>query len=325
MSEGRGEFDLIARYFRPLAGPEGLDLLDDAAVAAPPPDGEHIVVTCDTMVAGVHFLPGDPPDAIGHKILAVNLSDLAAMGARPTHYLLATSFPSVPADDWLAAFVQGLRRLQDEAGVVLIGGDTTRTTGPLTLTLTAFGHVPGGQALRRSGARAGDLVFVSGTIGDAALALHLARDGDTTGLTGNAALFQRLQRPRPRVALGQALVGLASAAMDVSDGLVADLGHIAAASGVGAVVRSDALPLSTEAVALLAEQPALMAQVLTGGDDYELLFTIPPERRAAARAAAQRAQTQIKEIGVVRAEAGVVALDRAGDPVPLSEFGYRHF
>ncbi|MGF1627703.1 MAG: thiamine-phosphate kinase [Alphaproteobacteria bacterium] len=319
MSGGRGEFDLIARYFAPLAGPEGLGLADDAALMPGPPDGEVLVVTCDTMVAGVHFLPDDPADAIGHKLLAVNLSDLAAMGATPSCYLLATSWPSPPDDAWLTGLTDGLRRMQEAYGIRLIGGDTTRTGGPLTLTLTAIGHVGAKFAMRRSTARAGDPIFVSGTIGDAALALCF---------TGNGAspfLRERLLRPTPRVALGRALHGIATAAMDVSDGLIGDLVHIAEQSKVGAVVDAAKVPLSEEAAAMLAADPELMRTVLGGGDDYELLFTAAPEDRAAVMAAAAATATAVTEIGLTRAAQGVVVLDRSGEPLALDETGFRHF
>ncbi len=315
MSGGTGEFELIARHFAPLASPEGLALGDDAALV-PPPAGEALAVTCDTMVSGIHFLPSDPPDSIGHKLLAVNLSDLAAMGARPSHYLLATSWPEPPSEAWLAGFTAGLRRMQDAFGIGLVGGDTTRTPGPLTLTLTAFGAVEAGRALRRSTARPGDILFVSGTLGDAALGLRLGEEGP---------LRERLLRPTPRVALGRALLGLATAAMDVSDGLLGDLAHIAEQSRVGAVVEAARLPLSPAAAAVLSEDPSLFSLVLTGGDDYELLFTAAPSNREAVVAAAAAADTPVTEIGIIRAEPGVVALDRDGHPLELETVGFRHF
>lgn len=316
MSEGRGEFELIARYFAPLAGPEGLGLGDDAALVPPPSPGEMLVVTCDTMVAGVHFLPDDPADAIGHKLLAVNLSDLAAMGATPMHYLLATSWPDAPGDAWLTAFTGGLRRMQEDYGISLIGGDTTRTGGPLTMTLTAFGRVAVDKALRRSTARAGDLLFVSGTIGDAALALHLGGEGP---------LRERLLRPTPRIALGQALAGVATAAMDVSDGLLGDLAHIAEQSHVGARVEAAKLPLSGSAAAALADDPDLLGIVLTGGDDYELLFTATVSDRDAIAAAALAAATPVTEIGVIVDAPDVVAVDRTGARLAVRGTGFRHF
>jgi thiamine-monophosphate kinase len=316
MTGGRGEFDLIARFFAPLAGPEGLGLGDDAALLPPPPAGEVMVVTCDTMVAGVHFLADDPPDAIGHKLLAVNLSDLAAMGATPSHYVLAASWPAAPSDAWLTLFTAGLRRMQEAHGIVLVGGDTTGTGGPLTLTGTAFGHVAANLALRRSTARPGDVLFVSGTIGDAALGLQLGGEGP---------LRERLLRPTPRVALGQALLGVATAAMDVSDGLLGDLAHIAEQSKVGAVIEAARVPLSPAAAAALADDPELLGLVLTGGDDYELLFTADPAERAAVLQAATAAATPVTEIGSIRREPGVLAIDRSGAPLPLAAGGFRHF
>ncbi|MEZ5670040.1 MAG: thiamine-phosphate kinase [Alphaproteobacteria bacterium] len=325
MDEPRGEFDLIERFFRPLAGPGALALADDAAVLPPPPAGTDLVATCDTMVAGTHFLDADPADAIAHKLLAVNLSDLAAMGADPAHYLLATSWHAVPPDAWLERFAAGLGAMQRDYGILLAGGDTTRTAGPLTLTLTALGTVPHGQALRRSTARPGDLVFVSGTIGDAALALRLAGTGVAADLVGLAQLVARLQRPTPRLALGRALRGVASAAMDVSDGLVGDLGHIVAQSGCGAELRAAAIPVSDAAARLLADEPDLMADVLGGGDDYELLFTAPPARRDDVLRAAAAAATPVAEIGRMTAAGGVTVLDRDGAPLSIQRTGFRHF
>ena len=325
MTNSGGEFGLIARFFAPLAGPEGLNLGDDAAIVPPPPDGHDLVVTCDTMVCGNHFLAKDEPDGIGRKLLAVNLSDLAAMGAAPAHYVLATSWPEEPAEGWLTAFTSGLEQMQRAHGISLIGGDTTRTEGPLTLTLTAFGYVARGTALRRSGARRGDLIFVSGTVGDAALALHLAGEPLSVRAPGFDFLSNRLHRPTPRVSLGQALVGLASSAMDVSDGLVADLSHIAEQSGVGADIDAASLPLSDAAAAVLTGEPDLLVRVLTGGDDYELLFTVPPERATAVLEAAKTAATTVTRIGAVRSEPGVTVLDRAGEPLSLPSAGYRHF
>lgn len=325
MTGEQGEFGLIAKFFAPLAGPEGLGLGDDAALLAPPPAGSRLAVTCDTMVAGIHFLAHDPPDAIGHKLLAVNLSDLAAMGAEPSHYLLAATFPEPPDETWLTGFTAGLRRMQQGYGVALVGGDTTRTTGPLTLTVTAFGHVPAADALRRSTARPGDVLFVSGTIGDAALALHLSQDKFSSLRPDMVPLLERLHRPTPRVALGRALRGIASAAMDVSDGLVGDLGHIADQSKVGALIRTARLPLSPAAAQLLAEMPELLSQVMTGGDDYELLFTAPPAARQAVLAAAETAATPVTEIGVIESEPGIRVRDRHGAPVILEGSGYRHF
>src|SRR4051795_6921746 len=219
------EFSLIARHFRPLAGPGARDLQDDAAVLAPPP-GRELVLTCDAMVAGVHFLPDDPADLVGRKLLRVNLSDLAAKGAMPLGYLMTVSAPRATSDAWFAGFTAGLAQDQKEFGVVLLGGDTTSTPGPISLSLTIVGHVAPGQAVHRSGAQAGDAIWVTGTIGDGALGLAAAR-GTLQDPSGY--LLSRYRLPQPR--LGLAVAGIASAGMDVSDGLVQDLGHLCRAAG----------------------------------------------------------------------------------------------
>jgi len=235
------EFDRIARHFRPLAGPGSLGLTDDAAVFTPPP-GRELVVTADAMVESVHFLPGTAPGLVARKLLRVNLSDLAAMGAMPLGYLVTLSVPRSFGDDWFAGFAAGLAQDQAAFGTALLGGDTTQTPGPLCVSLTAIGHVAPGQAIRRSGAQAGDEVWVTGTIGDGVLGLEAAR-GNLADPDGY--LAGRYNLPTPR--LGLALHGWARACMDVSDGLFQDLGHICRASGVGAVVEADLVPLSPQA------------------------------------------------------------------------------
>src|SRR5690242_11974455 len=235
------EFGLIARHFRPLAGPGALDLRDDTALLTPPA-GRELVLTVDAMVAGVHFLPDDPPDLVGRKLLRVNLSDLAAKGAAPIGYLMTVSAPKDTPESWFAGFAAGLAQDQVRYGVTLLGGDTTSTPGPISLSLTIIGHVAAGTAIRRSGARPGDDIWVTGTIGDGALGLQvvLGRLADGSGF-----LLDRYRLPQPRV--GLVLAGIASAGMDVSDGLVQDLGHICAAGGVGAEIQADAVPLSDAA------------------------------------------------------------------------------
>ena len=232
------EFALIARHFRPLAGPGALDLQDDAAVLMPPP-GRDLVLTCDAMVAGVHFLPDDPPDLVGRKLLRVNLSDLAAKGATPIGYLMTVSTPRDTPDAWFAGFSAGLKQDQQQYGVTLLGGDTTSTPGPISLSLTILGHVEPGQAVHRAGARPGDGIWVTGTIGDGALGLAVAR-GRLADPTGH--LLSRYRLPQPRV--GLAIAGIASAGMDISDGLVQDLGHICRASGLAGEVEAALVPLS---------------------------------------------------------------------------------
>lgn len=315
------EFALIAEYFAPLAAarPGAFGLTDDAAALAPPPGCETIVAS-DMLVAGVHFRAGDPPDTVAARALRANLSDLAAMGASPHGYLMALALPPELAREsgeggrgWAAAFAAQLARDQAEFGVGLLGGDTTATPGPLTVSIAALGFVEAGRALRRSGARPGDALYVSGTVGDAALALALP--------DAEPALEERFRRPEPRLALGRALVGVATAAIDISDGPVADIGHICRASGVAARLRAAAVPLSPAARARLRAAPELLETVLAGGDDYELAFAVPPARRAALAAL----PAPVTEIGVIEAGAGVTVIGADGAPMPLAREGWRHF
>jgi len=311
------EFALIARHFRPLAGPGALDLLDDAALIAPPP-GRELVLTADAMVAGVHFLPDDPPDLIARKLLRVNLSDLAAKGAVPLGYLMTLSLPQDTGDDWLAAFVRGLAADQAEFGVSLLGGDTTATPGPASLSLTILGHVAPGAMVRRAGARAGDGVWVTGTIGDGALGLAVAQ-GRLADASGH--LLDRYRLPRPRV--GFALAGIASAALDVSDGLVQDLGHLCRAAGMAARIDAARVPLSDAA---RAAGPDWLPTCLTGGDDYEILCAVPPEREAALRAAGAAAGIPVTRIGAFEIGAAeVVVSDETGAPMAFARAGWSHF
>lgn len=307
------EFGLIARHFRPLAGPGALDLLDDAAVFAPPP-GRELVMTADAMVEGVHFRADDPADTIGAKLLRVNLSDLAAMGAVPFGYLMTVSARRDTPDAWFAGFAAGLALDQAAFGIGLLGGDTTSTPGPTTLTLTAIGHVAPGSALRRSGAADGDEIWVTGTIGDGALGL-LALSGQVADPDGWLAGRYRL--PRPRV--GMALSGIVSACMDLSDGLVQDLGHLCRAAGLGAVIEAGSVPRSAAA---LAAGDAWLGTCLTGGDDYELLMAVPPGRAAALRAAA--APCNVTRIGRFVAGDRVRVLDPSGAEMALGQ-GWSHF
>jgi thiamine-monophosphate kinase len=325
VADDPGEFELIARYFAPLAtSPGAFGLTDDAALFTVPP-GEAGVVTTDAMVEGVHFFAGDAADGIGWKLLAVNLSDLAAMGATPLGYTLDLALPAGWAVGWLEGFVAGLRACQTRYGTSLLGGDTVRTSGPLTVAVTALGAVPQGGALRRAGATPGDAVWVSGTIGDGALAVKL-RTGWTAPVTVDARfLAGRLDRPEPRLALGQALRGLASAAIDVSDGLAADLAHICAVSGVAAEVRLADVPLSPSARALLDADASLAATIVAGGDDYELLFTSPAAAERAIQAAAGAAATPVGRIGTIVAGQGVRVLDADGRALALDRLGFTHF
>jgi thiamine-monophosphate kinase len=314
-----GEFEFIARRLRPLASaPGALALVDDAALLEPRP-GMQLVLTKDAMVADVHFLRDDPPSQIGQKLLRVNLSDIAAMGAAPIGYLLALARPRASEDDWLAAFCAGLADDNAAFGVSLFGGDTVSTPGPMTLSLTAIGEVPKGKALLRSDARAGDDIWVSGTLGDAALGLAVLQGELNVAEPVRSHLVERYRLPRPRLALGQALRGLAHAAIDISDGLLADLGHIVEASEVGAELRADLLPLTT------ADLPGARDAALSGGDDYELLFTAPPSQRSAIARLAEKLGLPLTRIGAIQAAAGVRVIDSTGAEIHVERAGWRHF
>ncbi|MEN3973576.1 thiamine-phosphate kinase [Emcibacter sp. SYSU 3D8] len=315
-----GEFELIAALFAPLAAPGAFGLTDDAAVLSPPGGGD-VVMTKDMMVAGVHFLEEDPPDLIARKLLRVNLSDLAAMGARPFGYALGLSLPPGIDDAWLREFAAGLAADQREFDVLLLGGDTTSTPGPLTLSLTAFGAAATGRVLRRTGASLGDAVFVSGTIGDAALGL-LALRGEVDD-PGNY-LAGRYRLPQPRIALGAALTDTASAGLDVSDGLVADLGHLCRASGVGAEIDVERIPLSDAARAIIDADPEKIDLILGGGDDYELVFTVPPKRIGHIEREASSLGVPVTRIGRIVAGEGVHVLDTSGREIMPRLSGYRH-
>lgn len=309
------EFGFIARIFRPLAGHGALDLRDDAAVFTPPP-GRQLVMAADAMVEGVHFLPDDPADTVGRKLLRCNLSDLAAMDATPLGYLLTVSMPPARDEAWFTGFAAGLAHDQQEYGLTLLGGDTTSTTGPLVLSLTIVGHVAPGMALRRSTARVGDGLWVTGTIGDGAMGL-LARRGRVPDADGY--LAGRYQLPRPR--LGLDLGGVASAGMDISDGLVQDLGHMARESGVGAIIHAGQVPLSP---AVRALGPQWLPTCLGGGDDYELLLAVPPAHEARLVAHARRCGVQVSRIGRVVTGAGVRVLDASGADMVLARRGWSH-
>lgn len=319
------EFDLIAliraraaRVSEPASGVV-LGIGDDAAVLRTRP-GWDLVVTTDTLNEGVHFSAAAAPADIGWKSLAVNLSDLAAMGAAPCWCTLSLSLPRTDAA-WAEAFLDGFLALAGQAGIALVGGDTTR--GPLSVSVTAIGQVEAGTALRRDGARPGDDVWVTGTLGDAAagLALH----GESAASSPAAALLARLHRPEPRLAMGRHLAGLAHACVDVSDGLVADLGHICGAGGVGAEIHAVALPASPALRFAVAGDAARLALQATGGDDYELCFAAPVAVRERILAAADVAGMPVTRIGRIVAQAGVRVIDRGGRALPLSGTGYEHF
>jgi thiamine-monophosphate kinase len=321
-----GEFDLIARYFAPLAtgfaGAGGLRS-DNAFL---PADARHdLVVKTDTIVAGVHFLADEKPGIVAAKALRVCLSDLAAGGAQPYAYQLSLALPKDWSEAWVARFAAGLAADQHAYAILLCGGDTVVTPGPLTVTITAFGRVARGRGLGREGARAGDDAWVSGTIGDGALGLAVAL-GRLTGLSAadGRVLERRYRLPQPRSLLGPRLVGIASATADISDGLLADVGHIAAASGLGVHIERDAVPLSTAAARAVAADPRLWANVLGGGDDYELVIAVPAPQRAALLAAARATGTPVTAVGRFEAGKGV-RLTAGGRPVRSPRPGFVHF
>ncbi|MEE3500446.1 thiamine-phosphate kinase [Acidiphilium acidophilum] len=312
---GLGEFDRIARYFAPLAHPAGLGLADDAAVWTPP-TGLAVVMTVDQMIEGVHFLPDDPPDAVARKLLRRNLSDLAAMGAAPVGYLLTTALRADTPEAWLGGFAGGLRRDQAEFGIGLFGGDSSSTAGPVMSSVTMFGTVTPGAAWRRGGAVAGDAVFVTGTIGDAALGLAAAR-GQLADPDGS--LRERRLLPAPRV--GLALGGLVHAVIDVSDGLVQDVGHLCRAAGCGAVIEAALVPASAAAC---AAGPDWLEQRLTGGDDYELVLAAPAANEEALRAAC--GEVPLTRIGqFTDRHTDVIVCDETGQRIGLSRSGWTHF
>ncbi|WP_319024802.1 thiamine-phosphate kinase [Nisaea sediminum] len=323
-----GEFERIARYFAPLVKgqSEALGLADDAAIVTPPA-GMRMAVTADALVAGVHFLESDPPDRIARKALRVNISDLAAMGAEPYGYTVTLALPSGMADPegWLERFVTGQRSDHITFGLKLLGGDTVSTPGPLTISVTAFGWLPEDRALLRSGARPGDDIYVSGTIGDSGLGLAVLR-GRISGLDDDAEQFliDRYQVPEPRPMLGRALLRVASSALDISDGLAQDLGHIAKCSSVAAEVSLFAIPVSQAAAAVMRSGQAKAADLVSSGDDYELLFTAPKEGREEVMLRAEEASVPVTRIGTVRAGSGVDLLDADGKPLILERRGYTH-
>ena len=308
------EFSRIAKYFAPLAGDEGLGLIDDAAVLAPPP-GRELVLTVDQMLEDVHFLPGDAPELIARKLLRRNLSDLAAMGATALGYLLTTALTPGVTEDWLAGFTRGLEHDQKLYGIKLFGGDSSSSRGKISLSATLIGHVAPGAALSRNGAKAGDEIWVTGTIGDAALGLQ-ARFGKLTDPTGF--LVGRSMLPEPR--MGLALAGIVSAAIDISDGLVQDLGHMCKGAGLGATIRAGLVPTSPQAAAFGS---AVLESRLTDGDDYELLLAVSPANREALKAAC--GDLQITQIGTFAPGEGVRVLDDAGAVMTFKHAGWQHF
>jgi thiamine-monophosphate kinase len=323
------EDSLIARYFKPLAtDPGAFDLTDDAAILQP--SGDDIVVTTDAIVEGVHFLSDDPPDTVARKALRVNLSDLAAKGAAPAGFVLTLALRA--ADDaWLAPFARGLDEDAARFQCPLLGGDTVSTPGPLMISITAFGRVPQGKMTRRNGAKAGDRVVVSGTIGDAALGLGILKGGAAAAALGNDAaardmLIARYRIPQPRMDLAEAVRDHASAAMDVSDGLAGDLAKLCAASGVSAAIDAQSIPLSGAAQSLLSRGAVGIESILSGGDDYEILCTVPENHFEAFEQAAKLAGVAVTSIGTIIAGSSVPRfIDGQGTEMALPRLSYSHF
>ncbi len=311
---------LIARLLAPIAThPAARGLTDDAAVLTPPL-GRDVVLTHDMLAEGIHFLPGDLPADIAHKLLAVNLSDLAAMGARPLGVLLGLGLSPAQDEAWLSAFTAGLHDALERWGAPLLGGDTIAGLDRLTLGLTAIGQIAPGAALSRGGARPGDDFWVSGNIGDASLGLALARSPPAAPTADEATLLARYRRPEPRLALGAALVGLASACMDVSDGLLIDTERLAHASGVRLTVDLARLPISRAAEAAHADRLALA----TGGDDYELLFVAPPAHASEIEALGRKLRLRVTRVGHAAEGDGLAVIDPQGHPITPERLGWEH-
>ncbi len=323
MTSPLDEDGLIARFFAPIAGPGGLGLRDDAALVAPPP-GHELVVTVDALVAGGHFFPDDPPASIARKALGVNLSDLAAKGADPLGFVLALALPAGWTASWLEAFARGLGAEAAAHGCPLLGGDTVRSLGPLTLSVTAFGAVPAGRMVPRTGARPGDRLYVSGTVGDAALGLRLRLTGGAPPAWGDD-LLDRYLHPRPRLALARALRDHASGAMDVSDGFVGDLSKMMRASGTAAEVDLAAVPLSAAATRAVAADAAAFDAAVTGGDDYEILASVPEAAAPSFEAAAAAAGVPVAAVGRVVAGAGASFQGLDGAPRSFARGSFSHF
>ena len=321
-----GEDDLIARYFRPLAtDPGAFGLIDDAALLNH--TGDDLVLTTDAIVEGVHFLSGDPPDTIARKALRANLSDLAAKGAVPAGFVLTLALREAK-EEWLAPFARALGEDAATFNCPVLGGDTVSTPGPLMISITAFGRVPPGKMVRRSGAKPGDRIAVTGTIGDAALGLRLLKEqaGEGLDMLSREFLIQRYRVPQPRNALAVVIREHASAAMDVSDGLAGDLAKLCAASGISAAINLADVPLSEQARALVTKGSSSMEAIVSGGDDYEVACAVPENRWDSFLAAARLTNVQVTGIG--RVEAGAAApqfLDAAGKPVALKRLSYSHF
>jgi thiamine-monophosphate kinase len=324
-----GEDSLIARYFKPIAtDPGAFGLVDDAAILKAL--GEDLVVTSDAIVEGVHYLASDPADTVARKALRTNLSDLAAKGAAPAGFVLTLALRTAD-ESWLESFARALGEDAKSFACPLLGGDTVSTSGPVTISITAFGRVPEGRMVRRSGARPGDRVMVSGTIGDATLGLDILKKGAIAKALagdpkGSETLIARYRVPQPRNALAAAVRDHASAAMDVSDGLAGDLGKLCAASGVSAVIDTPSIPASATAAGLLSRRAVGIETLIAGGDDYEILCTIPEARAAAFAEAARQAGVAVTAIGTIMAGEGLPQfLDGAGKELALTRLSHSHF
>ncbi len=324
------EHDLINRYFAPLCSPSdaapAFGLLDDTAILTPTKD-HQLLVTTDALVAGVHFFADDPAHSIAHKALAVNASDIVAKGGHPDSYLLTIALPKTIEPEWLQEFASGLGEAQSEFGCQLIGGDTVATSGPLMISITLLGKIPAEKMVRRKGAKPGDVVFVSGTIGDAALGLLLRENDEriTKAVLGerhSAHLLERYLHPRPRIELAAIIAAYASAALDISDGLVGDFGKLCAESDVGGTIEAARVPLSDAASRTLAQQPDLLETILTGGDDYEVLAVVP----AVLADRFEQEAVNVMRIGlIVERQGGIKVLDADGQPLELAQCAYDHF
>ena len=318
------EFELIQRYFNRQDQPKpdvALGIGDDAALINPPA-GQHLVIAIDTLVQGVHFPLNTLPYDIGWKALAVNLSDLAAMGAEPSWFTLALTLPE-SSETWLTEFSRGLFDLANQYGISLVGGDTTR--GPLTVTVQIGGYVPTGQGLLRAGAGPGDRIYVTGPLGNATLALQLLAQQLPARAQDYPGLLQHLNQPQPRIEEGRALRGIASCAIDISDGLLADLQHMLDASHCGAEIHLQKIPYSIEVQQLLTDQPDIGNSLITGGDDYELCFCVPPGKLERLEQVAVDNQFHFTEIGQITDTTGLRCLDAAGHAVEIDARGYSHF
>jgi thiamine-monophosphate kinase len=320
---GSAEDRLIARYFKPLAKHPGAFGFNDDAAAITPPPGHDLVLKTDGLIAGVHFLADDPADGVARKALRVNLSDLAAKGAAPLCFLLSIALPKNFQENWLADFARGLGEDADEYKCPLLGGDTDSTPGPTTVYISAFGALPTGTMVKRSGARVGDHVFVTGTIGDAALGLRV-RKGELKDPSGH--LVSRYRLPQPRMALAEVVRTHASAAMDVSDGLAGDLAKLCRASSVSADVEVARVPRSDAAEQALASDCNLIEPILTGGEDYEILCAVAPDRVAVFKTDSAKAGVAVCEIGrIVTGDMPPRFVDRTGRPMSFKRPGYSHF